>query len=103
MKFPVKSTADLGVLVRATRKSNRLRLDDVAGSAQLGAVFVGDVEHGKATVQFGRVLRLLEELGIELVADVPSCALDDIKKLQATGLKPRARRRSSKIWGDQHE
>jgi len=50
MKFPVKSAADLGLLVRATRKSNHLRLDDVAGSAQLGAVFVGDVEHGKATV-----------------------------------------------------
>ena len=88
MKFPVKSPADLGLLARATRRSNRLRLDDVAGSASLGPVFVGDVERGKETVQFGRVLRLLEELGIELLADVPQAALDEIEKLKAKGVKP---------------
>lgn len=88
MKFPVKSVADLGLLARATRRSNRLRLDDVAGSADLGPVFVGDVERGKETVQLGRVLRLLDELGIELLADVPQAALEEIEKLKAKGVKP---------------
>ena len=88
MKFPVKSVADLGLLARATRRCNHLRLDDVAGSANLGAVFVGDVERGKETVQLGRVLRLLEELGIELLADVPQAALGEIEKLKAKGVKP---------------
>jgi transcriptional regulator with XRE-family HTH domain len=89
MKIPIKSVADLGLLARATRRSNHLRLDDVAGSAGLGPVFVGDVEHGKETVQLGRVLRLLEELGIELIADIPQTALTELQTLQARGLKPR--------------
>jgi transcriptional regulator with XRE-family HTH domain len=96
MKFPVKSVADLGLLARATRRSNRLRLDDVAGSADLGPVFVGDVERGKETVQLGRVLRLLDELGIELLADVPQTALDEIEKLKAKGVKPHKARASKK-------
>jgi transcriptional regulator with XRE-family HTH domain len=101
MKIPIKSVADLGLLARATRRGNRLRLDDVAGSANLGPVFVGDVEHGKETVQFGRVLRLLDELGIELIADVPQAALDEIDKLKAKGLKPRTpRARKKSAEGD---
>ncbi len=53
MKIQIKSVADLGMLARATRNSNHLRLDDVAGSANLGPVFAGDVEHGKEIVQLG--------------------------------------------------
>lgn len=92
MKTVINNVSELGLLVRATRRSNRLRLDDVAGSANLGAVFVGDVEHGKETVQLGRVLRLLEELGIQLIADAPPEAFEELAKLKAKGLKPRAPR-----------
>jgi transcriptional regulator with XRE-family HTH domain len=92
MKIAIHSVADLGLLARAVRRSSHLRLDDVAGSAGLGPVFVGDVEHGKETVQLGRVLRLLDELGIELVVDVPQIALDELEKLQAKGLRPRTPR-----------
>ncbi len=89
MKTVIKSVADLGLLARATRKSNRLRLADVAGSAKLGTVFVGDVEHGKDTVQFGLVLRLLDELGIGLIADAPQSVYHELEKLRATGIKSR--------------
>lgn len=92
MKLPIRTVADLGLLARATRRAYRLRLDDVAGSAGLGPVFVGDVEHGKETVQFGRVLRLLEELGIQLVADVPPAAQAEYEQLARTGVKPRKTR-----------
>jgi transcriptional regulator with XRE-family HTH domain len=100
MKFPVKSVADLGVMARATRRSNHLRLDDVAGSANLGPVFVGDVEHGKETVQLGRVLRLLEEIGIQLFADVPQSALEELEKLKAKGVKPHVPRRKKQPAGN---
>ena len=100
MKFPVKSVADLGLLARATRRSNRLRLDDVAGSAGLGPVFVGDVEHGKETVQFGRVLRLLEELGIEIgiVTDVVGFGSGTVTfsgRADHAGTTPMARRKDA--------
>lgn len=93
MKIPVHTVADLGKLIRATRKSHALRLDDVAGSAKVGPVFVADVEHGKATVQMGRVLQLLAELGILLEADVPDSVRPAWEKLQQTGMKPRKPRK----------
>ena len=34
-------------------------------------VFVIDAERGKPTIQFGKLLALLRELGIELTADAP--------------------------------
>jgi predicted transcriptional regulator len=99
MKIPITSVADLGLLVRATRRTHGLRLDDVAGSAQVGPVFVGDLEHGKETVQMGRVLRLLDELGIQIVADVPRAAQPEFEKLRQTGLKPRKPRSTQKKSG----
>ncbi|QJD99732.1 helix-turn-helix domain-containing protein [Massilia forsythiae] len=95
MILPVNSVAELGLLIRATRRAHRLRLDDVAGSANLGAVFVGDVERGKETVQLGRVLRLLEELGIQVALDVPPAAMEELEKLRAKGVRPPSRRRRS--------
>jgi transcriptional regulator with XRE-family HTH domain len=96
MKIPIHTVAELGTLIRATRRAHGLRLDDVAGSAKVGTVFAGDVEHGKATVQMGRVLQLLVELGIGLEADVPDRVLPALEKLQQSGIKPRKPRQPSK-------
>jgi hypothetical protein len=88
VKIKITKPQDLGLLIRATRKQQKLRLDDVAGSAGLGPVFVREVERGKETVQFGRVIRLLQELGIELNADVADDVLANFEKLQIEGVKP---------------
>ena len=93
MQIPIESPAQLGLLIRAARKTQRLRLDDVAGSARLGPVFVREVERGKPTVQLGRVLRLLEEIGITLHADVSDHVRPIFSRLQAVGVKPLAPRR----------
>lgn len=85
MKLHITSAAQLGELVRATRKSHHIRLDDAAVMAGLGPVFVGDVEYGKDSVQLGRVLQLLRELGIKLVADVPDSVLPELEKIRARG------------------
>ena len=97
MLITIRSVAELGLLLRATRKSQGVRLDDVAGSAGVGHVFAREVEHGKETVQIGRVLRLLSELGIELKADVPDEALEALHRLQSKGLRPlKPRKRSGR-------
>lgn len=88
MKHTIHTVADLGLLLRAVRKSQGLRLDDLAGSAGVGHVFAREVEHGKETVQMGRVLKLLEEAGLQLSVEIPSGALEHLQALQATGLKP---------------
>lgn len=94
MRTLVSNPQQLGLLIRAVRRSQRLRLDDVAGSAGVGHVFAREVEYGKETVQLGRVLRLLSELGITLEADVPDEARAEFERLQRAGLPPIRRRRS---------
>lgn len=87
------------MLVRAVRKSQSLRQDDLAGSAGVGHVFVRDAERGKDTIEFGRFLRLLDELGIRVEFDVPDSAIPQYERLKATGLKslpPRGRKREAK-------
>ena len=82
MKHPILSTADLGLAIRAVRKNARVRQDDLAGAVGVSRRFTAEVERGKPTVQFGRVLRLLEELGIALSIDIPDDAsrvLADLK------------------------
>lgn len=71
MRIPVKSAANLGAAIRAVRRLSRVRIDDLAATAGVSKQFTQDVEHGKPTVQFGRVLKLLAELGISLELDVP--------------------------------
>ena len=97
---PIISPQQLGLLIRATRKSQKIRLDDLAGSAGVGHVFAREVERGKPTVQLGRVMRLLAELGIELKADVPSDVMQEFARLQAAGVKPLKPRRNAKQRAD---
>jgi transcriptional regulator with XRE-family HTH domain len=71
MRIPIQSTVDLGLAVRAVRRHSRVRIDDLAATAGVSKQFTQDVEHGKPTVQFGRVLKVLAELGIPLALDIP--------------------------------
>lgn len=71
MRIPISNPAELGLVIRAARKAQGLRLDDAAAFAGVGPVFAGDVERGKPTVQLGRVLLLLEQLGLKMLVDAP--------------------------------
>lgn len=90
MQVPISTAADLGLVVRASRKAQGLRLDDAAAFAGVGPVFAGDVERGKPTVQLGRVLRLLEQLGLRVIIDAPDATAATLATLKARA--PRKRR-----------
>lgn len=64
---PVRSSAELGDLVRAQRKRLALTQLDLAGLGNTGNRFIVDVENGKPTVQLQKVLDLMDLLGLELV------------------------------------
>lgn len=96
MLIPITTVAELGMLLRATRKAQRVRLDDAAGSAGVGPVFAGEVERGKETVQFGLVLKLMEEVGLQLKVDFPEDALPMLRQLQEKGVRPLPPRRTAK-------
>lgn len=82
MKIPIRSPEDLGLVIRAVRKSSRVRQDDLAALARVSKQFATDVERGKATAQIGLVLRLLAEIGIALNADIPDSAAPELTRQQ---------------------
>ena len=71
MKHRITSVTELGTLLRATRKSEDMRIDDLAATSSLSKQFVNDLELGKPGVQFGKVLQVLQELGVHMYMDVP--------------------------------
>ena len=68
MDTKIKNAEDLGRVVREARKAQKLSQDDLAGMAGTGRRFIVDLEKGKETVQFGKVLRVLATLGVSVVA-----------------------------------
>ena len=76
MRMWVRSVESVGVAIRAMRKASGLRQDDISGVSH---VFLRDLEKGKDTVQFGRVLTVLEELGIRMVLEVPESHADAVE------------------------
>ena len=58
--------ADIGDIVRTTRKAARLRQDELAGAAGVGLRFIVDLEAGKPTAQIGKTLQVLAALGCSL-------------------------------------
>ena len=67
----IQKTCQLGLLSKLVRKSQKLRQDDLGMMSDNSHVFVGQFENGKETVEAGRVLKIMDELGIRLYAEVP--------------------------------
>jgi y4mF family transcriptional regulator len=82
MQFPITSTDDLGLAIRAVRKATHVRQDDLAGTLGFSTRFASEVEHGKPTAQLGKVLQLLHALGITLTLDLPDDAEPVLHELQ---------------------
>lgn len=56
----------VGRIARAARRRQGLRQDELAALASVGNRFVSELENGKPGLEFGRVLRVLSCLGLEL-------------------------------------
>lgn len=63
----IRSSAELGAIIREQRKRLALKQLDLAGLGNTGNRFIVDVENGKPTVQLQKVLDLMDLLGLELV------------------------------------
>lgn len=62
----VRTVADLGRVLRATRRNADTDQATAAGLAGVGTRFFGDIERGKPTVRLGLALQVLDRLGLEL-------------------------------------
>lgn len=66
----IETLADLGPLLRDERKRQRLTLEDVMFAASVSKTFLLDVEAGKPTCQFDRVLRVANVIGVSLESSI---------------------------------
>jgi HTH-type transcriptional regulator / antitoxin HipB len=69
LEFPavIRSSTELGALVREQRKRLELKQLDIAGLGQTGNRFIVDLENGKPTLQLQKVLDIVSLLGLEVV------------------------------------
>jgi HTH-type transcriptional regulator / antitoxin HipB len=58
--------AQIGTIIRQTRKKNGITQKDLALTSGTGLRFIIDLEKGKSTCQIGKVLIVLQTLGIKL-------------------------------------
>ena len=82
MKHIIHSSEDLGFALRAVRKSAKVRLDDLSQTAHVSKQTTANFEKGKSTVQFGKILQLLKEVGLTLSVDLPESALPALRRIQ---------------------
>ena len=66
MNMLVKSASDIGAAVRSKRKEDGLTLVEASGLSNVNYRFFSDLENGKSTVRFDKVLQVLSALGLEL-------------------------------------
>lgn len=66
----------IGELVRVTRKSMGVTQKDLALTSGTGLRFIIELEKGKPTCQLGKVLTVLQTLGIKLTLTSPPSVKD---------------------------
>lgn len=81
----VKTTADLGQMMRSFRKSGGHTLETLSGLSNLGIRFLSELERGKETAEIGKALRAIEKLGLEVI--IQPRGYDQLHRKQALKAK----------------
>ena len=69
--------AQIGGMIRDTRKSMGVTQKDLALTSGTGLRFIIELEKGKETCELGKALRVLQTLGIRLTLTPPSTTKKD--------------------------
>ncbi len=95
MQFQLGDAAEIGAVVRASRKAHGMRQDDAAGAIGVSENFMVRVENGAEGIQWGKLFQVLNGLGIRLVVDVPEAAMPlvDTERDKLRQRQARSRRR----------
>lgn len=88
MKIPIDNAAEIGKVVRASRKAQKIRQDDAAGSIGVSENFLGKIERGSETVQWGKLFQVLHGLGIHVIVDVPENVANYMQNSNSSKGKP---------------
>ena len=63
---PIRSPDELGKLVRAHRKHQKLTLETILRLPNLSTRFLSEFERGKETYGLGKAIKTLHTLGLEM-------------------------------------
>ena len=67
----IQDCAALGRKVRELRRAQKVTQAQLAGLANTGVRFISDLENGKETCHLGKMLRVLETLGVDMLIRSP--------------------------------
>jgi len=62
---------EIAALVKQARKAQGISQTVLAQASNVGLRFVGDIERGKLTVQFDKLMAVLSTLGIAVSVELP--------------------------------
>lgn len=71
MQIKINDPTSIGPIVRACRKSQKVRQDDAADSIGVSENFLGKIEKGSDSVNWGKLFQVLSGMGIHVILDVP--------------------------------
>lgn len=63
----IKSAKDVGRIITQRRKAQDLTQADLTGLGDIGIRFLSELENGKGTVQFDKVMHVLDLLGLDVI------------------------------------
>ncbi len=87
MQIPLRNAPEIGQIIRTVRKAHHIRQDDAAGSVGVSESFLGKVEKGSETVQWGKLFEVLDGLGIRVMLDIPDAAAEKVAQLTLSGVR----------------
>ena len=67
----IQDCSALGRKVRELRRAQKITQAQLAGLANTGVRFISDLENGKETCHIGKMLRVLETLGVDMLIRSP--------------------------------
>ena len=67
----INEMTQIAEIVRKTRKKQKVSQTVLSQASNVGLRFVGDIERGKPSVQFDKLLAVLTSLGISLKIELP--------------------------------
>jgi y4mF family transcriptional regulator len=62
----LKNLSDLGPYIKKIRKEQKLTQEKLAAIAGVGLRFIHELEHGKESCHIGKVMTVLQFLGVKL-------------------------------------
>lgn len=73
----INSLKDVGLIFKLLRKKKKMLQSIIAGLSNVGNRFISELENGKPTMQFDKVLKVLRDNGITLTINYPPIITDN--------------------------